>query len=360
MSGMRRKLRTWNGLGLAGGLFMRLDKLLPSATPTRRVAWVLLAVLALIPLSGCSVSTADELALGARHHQEFEKQSGGRLDDPVVQSYVSQVGMSMVPLAGRPEMKWQFHVLRSNDVNAFAVPGGYIYITAGLLFRMQNEAQLAGVLGHEIGHIAARHSAQSIERAQTVGLLTAGVSILAEQAGMAAAGDLGSAAAQLYLLRYSREHEREADMLGLSYMTRVGYNPRGIVQLMEILQAAAGGRRAGPLGEWTMTHPDPGNRIDYLNEAIAERYRSAEQTGRWGVPEFRQNVLDRRRADAVPERDVEPDARTAWLAHPAVWCGHCRIAARAGSREAAAKETQARPGERGRELLQPLRLGDGG
>lgn len=282
-------------------------------------AWLVLVALTLTTSGGCAVTTADELALGARHHKEFERESGGRLDDPVLQSYVSEVGMSMVPLAGRPEMQWQFHVLRSEDVNAFAVPGGYIYITAGLLFRMQNEAQLAGVLGHEIGHIAARHTAQRIERSQTVGLLTAGVSILAEQAGMAAAGELGSAAAQLYLLRYSRDQEREADMLGLKYMTRVGYNPRGIVQLMEILQAASGGERVGPLGEWTMTHPDPGNRIDYLNAAIADKYREAETTGRWGVPEFRKNVLDRRRVE-LPAID---------LSNAALWCGHCREAARA-------------------------------
>ncbi|MFN4243771.1 MAG: M48 family metallopeptidase [Tepidisphaerales bacterium] len=295
-------------------------------------------VVTLTTAGGCAVTTADELALGERYHQEFEKESGGRLNDPVVQSYVSEVGMSMVPLAGRPEMQWQFHVLRSNDVNAFAVPGGYIYITAGLLFRMQNEAQLAGVLGHEIGHIAARHSAQRIERSQTVGLLTAGVSILAEQAGMAAAGELGSAVGQLYLLRYSREHEREADMLGLKYMTRAGYNPRGIVQLMEILQAASGSERAGPLGEWTMTHPDPGNRIDYLNAAIAEKYREAENTGRWGVPEFRNNVLDRRRVE-LPPLD---------LSNPVLWCGHCREAARGEQARGQAA------GERPTELLREV------
>lgn len=264
--------------------------------------------------SGCSVSQEQELQLGAANFRKFEQQFGGRYADPVVQSYVNQVGMSMVPLAGRPEMQWQFHVLNSGQVNAFAVPGGYIYITQGLLFRMQNEAQLAGVLGHEIGHIAGRHSAQRIERSQTVGVLTAGVGILAEQAGMAAVGDLGNVASQLYLLRYSRDHEREADMLGLKYMTRVGYNPRGIVQLMEILQAAGGGKSAGPLGEWTQTHPDPGNRIEYLNRAIAADHRAAEESGRWGVPEFRQNVLDRRKTSLAP---LDPD-------QPVLWCSHCR------------------------------------
>lgn len=284
---------------------------------------------------GCTVTPEQELALGAESHGKFEQQSGGRYEDPAIQSYVNSVGMQMARLAGRPDMKWQFHVLKSDQVNAFAVPGGYIYITQGLLFKMNNEAQLAGVLGHEAGHIAGRHSAQQMERSQTVGILTAGVGILAEQAGYAAAGQLGSAASQFYLLRYSRDHEREADMFGLKFVTQAGYNPNGLVQLMGILKAASGNASSGPLGDWTATHPDPGNRIEYLNAAIKERYSSFAKSGKMGEAEFQQNVLSRKRTAGV-ELD---------LGEPALWCGICREAEKVAARTAAVKAG------RGEELL---------
>jgi predicted Zn-dependent protease len=279
---------------------------------------VVCAVLLLNLVVGCSVSTEQELQLGAANHQKFEQQSGGRYNDPQVQSYVNAVGMQMARLAGRPEMKWQFHVLASDQINAFAVPGGYIYITKGLLFRMTNEAQLAGVLGHEAGHIAGRHSAQQIERSQTVGILTAGFGIVAEQAGYAAAGDLGKVTSELYLLRYSRDHEKEADMLGLKYMTQAGYNPQGLVELMQILKTASGGKSSGGLGEWTSTHPDPGNRIEYLTATIRQQYAGLVQTGKIGEAEFKQNVLSRRKTALAP---ID-------LSQPILWCGHCQEADR--------------------------------
>jgi predicted Zn-dependent protease len=280
------------------------------------VRWLVLAVVS-VGLStagtGCKVDTQQELSLGEQQHGTFEQQSGGRYPDQAVQGYVGNVGLSMVKYAARPEMKWQFHVLNSSQINAFAVPGGYIYITQGLLFKLQNEAQLAGVLGHEIGHIAKRHSAKSIETQQTVGVLTAGASVLASAAGYGAAGDLANVTAQLGMLKYSRAHETEADYCGLEYMTRQGYNPMGIVQVMQILKAAAGSGGGGPLGDWTSTHPDPGNRVEYLTAAINKNpvYKSATQSGRWGVPEFQAGVLSRR--------------PTAMLEVPAevVWCVTC-------------------------------------
>jgi len=289
----------------------------------RAWVWVALAGLLMWGGAGCSVSAEQELALGAESHGKFEQQSGGKLNDPEIQGYVNSVGMQMARLAGRPDMKWQFAVLNSNQINAFAVPGGYIYITQGLLFKMSNESQLAGVLGHEAGHIAARHSAQQMERSQTVGLLSAGVGVIAQQAGYAAMGQLGDVASQFYLLRYSRDHEREADMLGLQYMTQAGYNPRGMVQLMEVLKTASGGKSSGGLGEWTQTHPDPGNRIEYLNATIKERYAAMERTGKVGEREFKQKVLSRRRAGSG---GVD-------LGNPVLWCGHCRdeAVARVGS-----------------------------
>jgi beta-barrel assembly-enhancing protease len=263
--------------------------------------------------SGCSVTPEQELQLGRQNHGKFEQEAGGRYPDPGVQAYVSSVGMQMARLAGRPDMQWQFHVLNSDQINAFAVPGGYIYITRGLLFRLKSESELAGVLGHEAGHIAARHSARQIETSQTVGLLSAGVSILAEQAGYAVGKDVSEAAAGLYLMRYSREHETEADYLGLKYMVSAGYNPTGMIGVMQTLKAASGGAKSGPLGEWTSTHPDPGNRIGYLTQEIRSKYAAAAQTGRTGDDEFRRNVLSRRQAALPPIRPGD-----------VLWCLDCR------------------------------------
>lgn len=297
---------------------------------------------------GCSVTPQQEMALGAEQHGTFEQQSGGIYNDPAVQGYVSGVGMSMAKYAVRtdlPDMKWQFHVLASDEINAFAVPGGYVYITQGLLFKMQNEAQLAGVLGHECGHIALRHSAKSMETQQGVGIATAGVSILAQQMGYDSAADATKTLANLGLMKYSRAHETEADYAGLDYMTRGGYNPTGMVQVMQTLKAAAGDS-SGPLGDWTSTHPDPGNRVEYLSKAIKEKYSAQAKSGKYGEAEFKAGVLSRKKvARGGGEGTIVVKAMTA-ASEPAVvvseayvppkvghgngdlmWCATCRAAA---------------------------------
>lgn len=280
----------------------------------KRLMIALVAVFWMLTGVGCAVTPEQELQLGLESHGQFEKEGGGAYPDQAVQSYVSAVGMEMARRAGRPDMNWQFKVLNSDQVNAFAVPGGYIYITQGLLFRMQNEAQLAGVLGHEAGHIAYRHSAKSIETQRYVGLATAGISVVAQQAGYATVGQVTELFSQLGMLRYSRDHETEADYAGLKYMTEAGYNPNGIVQLMQILQKASGGG-GGTLGEWTSTHPDPGNRVGYLTEAIKKDYAGLAQTGAYRDAEFQQNVLSRRKASLKAVESV-------------AWCGWCNAAAK--------------------------------
>lgn len=259
---------------------------------------------------GCAVTPEQELQLGLENHAAFEKQGGGEYPDATIQQYVSAVGGEMARHAGRPDMKWQFKVLNSDQVNAFAVPGGYIYITQGLLFRMRNEAQLAGVLGHEAGHIAHRHSARQIETQRYVGVATVGISVVAQQAGYATVGQATELVSQLGMLRYSREHETEADFAGLKYMTEAGYNPNGIVQLMQILQSTSGGGGGG-LAEWTSSHPNPGNRIEYLKEAIAKDHAQLAQSGAYREKEFQQNVLSRRKAELSPINTF-------------AWCGWCR------------------------------------
>jgi predicted Zn-dependent protease len=140
---------------------------LAPATRTRRASSRLVAIALLLSLvlfigGGCTLSEKEELDVGRKTHAQIEKQFGGKVEDPAMQQYVNSVGMEMARRADRPNMDWQFAVLKSDQINAFAVPGGYVYITRGLLAKMQNEAQLAGVLGHEAAHIAKRHSAKLV------------------------------------------------------------------------------------------------------------------------------------------------------------------------------------------------------
>ena len=273
-------------------------------------------LLVLVFLAGCSISEQKELAIGAQTHGQFEQESGGRYPDTQLQTYVSGVGMSVARYAGRPNLPWQFTVVNSKQVNAFAVPGGYIYITQGLLFRLENEAMLAGVLGHEAGHIAHRHSVQQMQRGQFAQGLSTAVGVVGGLFGYGWAGDVTGAVASISLMKYGRDQERQSDISGLKYMTQAGYDPRGMVQTMTVLKNASGGK-GGP--EFLSTHPDPGNRLQYLKEMIQKKYASAAQAGKVGEEEFRTNVLLRQ----VAELEPLPESAV-------VWCGHCRQTAEGG------------------------------
>jgi predicted Zn-dependent protease len=238
---------------------------------------------------GCAISQEQEIEMGRQTHGQFEQEFGGLYNDPVVQGYVNRVGTSLVQFAGRRELPWQFRVVDSDQINAFALPGGYVYITRGLLGNLEDEAQLAAILGHEIGHVVERHPVQQIQRAQGAQFIP----FLAGIFGGGTAGDVAGAVTQLGLMKYGRDQEREADYRGLTYMTRGGYDPEGIVQAMEILQRASGG--GGRTPEFLSTHPNPGNRIEYLSEAIDKS--DARQAGAHitGEDAFRTNVIERLR-----------------------------------------------------------------
>jgi predicted Zn-dependent protease len=260
--------------------------------------------------TGCAISEEKEIEIGRQSHAQFERQFGGRYPDEQIQQYTSRVGMEMARYAGRPKLPWQFAVLNSTQVNAFAVPGGWIYITQGLLFRMENEAMLAGVLGHEVAHIAHRHSVKQIQQAQTAQGLSFVAGIAGAIFGVGGLGDVTNIVASLSLMKYGRGQEKESDMSGLKYMTASGYNPQGMVQLMAVLQKSGGG--GAP--EFLSTHPNPGNRLEYLTGTIKKRYVQAAQTGRLGEEEFRRVVLAR---STVAHGDID------WSV-PSTWCGTCR------------------------------------
>jgi len=260
---------------------------------------------------GCATMSEDqELKLGREAHGQFEAEFGGPIKDEEIQKYVNAVGMDMVRYANRPKMDWRFTVLNSDQINAFAVPGGYIYITQGLLSRMSNEAELAGTLGHEIGHIAHRHSVRQIQKAQQAQGAAIGAGILGAVFGVEGVGDLAGVVANLSLMSYGRDQEREADMSGLEFMSQAGYNPKGLVETMKVLQQAAAGQEPP---EFLSTHPNPGNRIEYLTETIEEKYAQAAQSGKYGEETFEKIVKSR--LGLWFKIDVT---------QPVAWCGTCR------------------------------------
>lgn len=217
-----------------------------------------------------------ELREGQKAHQEVLREYRV-LAHPVVQEYVRAVGLKLARASHRAHLDWKFTVLDSPEVNAFALPGGYIYITRGLLAYLNDEAELAGVLGHEIGHVTARHAAQRATRQQVagVGVLLANILGAAlEGRGLSGAADFSSQTAQLaaagYLAAYSREQESQADRLGADYLARNHYAPARMVDVIRALQAqerfAADqareeGRPPPRSGGWLATHPSNDQRL---------------------------------------------------------------------------------------------------
>lgn len=228
-------------------------------------------------------SWQQEIQMGAEADKEITEEMG-LYDNPELQRYVDTVGQRVLQTSTftdptTPEMyrntKFTFRVLDSAVVNAFALPGGYVYVTRGLLAHLENEAQLAVVLGHEIGHVAARHSSQQARRSQwgQIGVIAGailGQKVLGEKAPDLAPTLLnyGSQAMQTFLLRYSREAENEADTLGVSYATRAGYAAGESARFFQALQRLSA-TEGKALPTWQSTHPDPGNRATHVRQLSA-------------------------------------------------------------------------------------------
>jgi len=219
------------------------------------------------------LTARQEVALGVQSVPEMLKQFGGLHPDARLQTQVDRVGMAVVKNSRAADPRWQykFHLLSdAKTINAFALPGGQIFITAGLYRLFNREDQLAAVLAHEIAHVAARHSAQRIAKSKlTNGLLNA----VMVGSGDATVAQITALAGELVNMKFSREDEVEADRLGVFFMTDAGYDPEGMVELMEVLEKSGGGAR---MPEFFSTHPSPDNRIEKIRQAIAE-YAPASQ-----------------------------------------------------------------------------------
>ncbi|MBX2853149.1 MAG: M48 family metalloprotease [Phycisphaeraceae bacterium] len=265
----------------------------------------LVVLFVLLPLVGCSTNEAtgrsqflplswqEEVQIGAEAAPQFIEQSGGELPDQGIVQYVRDMGARLAAQSEMPDIAWEFYVLDSQVINAFALPGGKVFISRGLMAKMDNEAQLAGVIGHEIGHVTARHGNERMGKAMiTQGLiLAAGIGgAVSDNEYMQVLGVGTAVGGQLFLLKYSRGNELEADALGVRYMAKVGYNPIGQIQVMEILREASGG---GAPPEWLSTHPASDTRISNLEAIITQDYPRYNEDGFYnmGFDSFKQNIL---------------------------------------------------------------------
>ena len=267
-----------------------------------RLARVLPALLALavaLPLTGCArnaatgerrlmmLSLSEEIALGEEAAPQFTAEFGGATPSPALQQYLTGIGERMAARTEGdfPNIDWEFTLLDSAVVNAFALPGGKVFITRGLAERLEDESELAGVIGHEIGHVTARHANSRISK-QTLfsGGLQTIAAVLASAPADSGASTVGQATlpalqigGELLMLRYGRGEELEADDLGMRYMSRVGYDPSGQLRVMQLRAELSGG--SGPTFDWFASHPDPAFRAERIADILADEYATTSFDG---------------------------------------------------------------------------------
>ena len=218
-----------------------------------------------------SFSEEEEAALGAKAYAPAVQEQGGFYRDRELEAYVQEVGMRLGRVSHRPGLNYRYRVLNSSVPNAFALPGGFIVINRGLLVGLKNEAEMAAVLGHETGHVTAKHSLAAYQRAMASNVLVAGVVL--GTGGRAGVQELSGITASLIENGYSRDQEREADWLGIDYMVKAGYSPEGAVQLQEYFYRQLEGGKNPMWAEGLFrTHPFSKERLDNARARIAERY----------------------------------------------------------------------------------------
>ncbi len=214
-----------------------------------------------------NMTSEQEIAIGLQNAPQMAQQHGGLHSNNQYQALVDKVGNALInnSMAKDTPYNYEFHLLADEQtINAFALPGGQIFITYALFSKLENEDQLAGVLGHEIGHVLGRHSAERIAESDFWQTVSTGASVGADMGGLV------SGIGQKTLLKNGRGDELESDDLGVLFMLNSGYNPEEMIGVMEILKAAAGPNR---VPEFQSSHPDPDNRIEKIRESI-EKYKN--------------------------------------------------------------------------------------
>ena len=241
-----------------------------AAAPSLAVVLLALVGCATNPATGkpqiALISEQQEIELGRENDEQIQQQLG-LYPDPQLQEYVNRIGQKMAAASERPNLAWTFRVIDDPVVNAFALPGGHVYVTRGLLTYLTSEAELASVIGHEIGHVTARHSVEQMSKQQLaqIGLL-AGMIVSPTVANY---GNLAAQGLQVMFLKYGRDDERQADDLGLRYMVQQNYDPREMPQVFETLRRVSQAQGAGRIPGWMSTHPTEEERVRTISGKVA-------------------------------------------------------------------------------------------
>jgi len=250
------------------------------------IALLLLTLLLLPCLPGlpsqcrASFTIDDEKKLGREFYEKLEKR-GALVENRKVERYLNELGRHLTAQSTPSPFEFTFSVIRDSGINAFATPGGYVYVYSGLIEIAENESQLAGVLAHEIAHVKARHIAKIIEKSQKVNIATlaailAGAFIGGGGEGSAAIAGFSLATAASLNLKYSREHEEEADYFGMEYLVDSGYDGRGMLDFLKIMRQFEYYSNSVP--SYFLTHPGTGERIRYLDALLQTRYKKRGAT----------------------------------------------------------------------------------
>ena len=258
---------------------------------------VVVAACATPGIAKALVSDDQEAQLGAQVKQELDKQGTKYIQDPEIVNYVKGVAEKIFVSADkdRPGVKWQVFVIDDpKQVNAFATPGGYLYVYTGLLMAADNEAQLAGVWGHESGHVVARHSAQQM--VNEMGMQTV-IEVALGQNPNQLAQLASTLAAKGALLAYSREDETQADEYGARYSAQAGYDPHGIIQFFEKLKAMEGNQPA--FAKYLSDHPATADRITHLQQYIKEKGLTGSELGAQRLQPVKQRLIAQARASGA-------------------------------------------------------------
>jgi predicted Zn-dependent protease len=313
------------------------------------------AIAVALPIAATTTGCAHNPATGRTYFQSFNREEsiqlgkevapeliaeyGGAIKDPTINTYVRNVGMSMVQYTegDYATLPWEFTVLNSDIINAFALPGGQVFISRGLLEQMSTEAQMAGVLGHEIGHVTAEHINERMFRQTMLEIGMIGIAMADEDLAELAVPAV-SVGGGVLLLSFDRNQELESDRLGMRYMTKAGYNPRAQLEVMEILGADS--EDESKLSEFLSTHPHSKTRISKIKDLLKTTYAHTQGNPEYGeFPErYQSQMLSRLRTLPPPPKTSERRRRALMmpalaegeslppelaLALNASWCSTC-------------------------------------
>jgi len=302
--------------------------------------------LLLVPvLAGCSnnpttgrsqfnmLSRSEEIAIGEEAKGQITTDYGGVVASAEAQGYLADIGLKMASETegDNPSLPWEFTLLDSKVVNAFALPGGKTFMTRALAEKLTDEAELAFIMGHEIGHVTARHQNEQISRKIGASVLIAGVAIAAGQSDnktvQRAVPVLVGGAGGLYLLRFNRGQELEADKLGMRYMVKAGYDPRAARDAMGVLEKLASSGQRPP--EFLSTHPYPENRLEKINERLRTTYAEVLKDPSYKRYSGRYKRYMLQALALLPEPEAAAEGHAFALSDTASWCAICAEEARA-------------------------------